>query len=312
MAALISDSTLDRRLKLEAEKRTTFGAFLYRQFFVTPALSCNVDLTDKTVIITGSNTGIGLECARHFLDIGLGKLILAVRNEAKGQAACTQLLSGRQIKDGTIEVWKLDMVSYESVVAFAERAKSLERLDIAILNVGIMNITYKRVASTSHEESLQVNLLSTALLTVLLLPIFKAQKSSEPGRIVWVQSDITSWTKFKEKNSIPLLPALDKPENFNFPDRYGTSKVLGQLFVTKLTKLIPSSVAIIIMPSPGLCYGTNLGAVSKKTIGESISNVIKRILGRSSSVGARVIVDAAVNHGVDGHGQFIEDCKIQP
>ena len=312
MAALISDSTLDRRLKLEAEKRTTFGAFLYRQFFVTPALSCNVDLTDKTVIITGSNTGIGLECARHLLDIGLGKLILAVRNEAKGQAARTQLLSGRQIEDGTIEVWKLDMVSYESVVAFAERAKSLERLDIAILNVGIMNVTYDRVASTSHEESIQVNLLSTALLTVLLLPIFKAQKSSEPGRIVWVQSDITSWTKFKEKDSIPLLPALDKPENFNFPDRYGTSKVLGQLFVTKLTRLIPSSVAIITMPSPGLCYGTNLGAVPKKTIGESIANVIKRILGRSSLVGARVIVDAAVNHGVDGHGQFIEDCKIQP
>ncbi|KAG9231665.1 hypothetical protein BJ875DRAFT_382479 [Amylocarpus encephaloides] len=308
MAAPIFDS----RLKLASEKRTTFRAFLYRQLFVTPALPHDVDLTGKTAVVTGSNTGIGLECARQLLDLGLGKLIIAVRDEAKGQAARSLLLSGRRLEDGAIEVWKLDMASYDSVVAFAERAKSLERLDIVVLNAAIMRVTHALVASTSHEETLQVNVLSTALLTILLLPIFKAQKSSTPGRIVWVQSDITSWTKFKEKDSIPLFTALDKPDNFNFPDRYATSKLLGQLFVTELTRLIPYSVAIITMPSPGLCYGTSLGALPKKTIGEAIGNFVKRILGRSSSIGARVITDGAINHDPEGHGQFIEDCKIQP
>ncbi|KAH8646939.1 putative retinol dehydrogenase 12 [Tricladium varicosporioides] len=308
----MADLVFDNRLKLASEKRTTFRAFLYRQFFVTPTLPRNVDLTGKTAVVTGSNTGIGLECARQLLDLRIGKLIIAVRDEAKGQAARTHLLSRRQLEDGAIEVWKLDMASYESVATFAERAKNLERLDIVILNAAIMRVVHALVASTNHEETLQVNFLSTALLTILLLPIFEARKPLEPGRIVWVQSDITSWTKFKEKDSTPLFPALDEPENFNFPDSYGTSKLLGQLFVTELTRLIPSSIAIITMPTPGLCYGTGLGALPQKTIGEVIGNFIKRILGRSSSLGARVITDGAVNHGSEGHGQLIEDCKIQP
>ena len=66
------------------------------------------------------------------------------------------------------------------------------------------------------------------------------------------------------------------------------------------------------MPCPGFCYGTSLEAVPKKTIEESIANIIKRILRCASSIGARVIIDRAVNQGIEGHGQFIEDCKIQP
>ncbi|EHL03593.1 putative Retinol dehydrogenase 12 [Glarea lozoyensis 74030] len=231
---MMAAPVLDSRLKLASEKRITFGAFLYRQFFVTPTLPRDVDLKGKTAIVTGSNTGIGLECARQLLDLGLGKLIIAVRDERKGQAARTQLLSGRRLENSAIEVWKLDLASYDSVVAFAERSKSLEHLDIVVLNAAVMKVEHRMVESTGHEETLQVNVLSTILLTILLLPIFKAQKSSEPGRIAWVQSDITSWVKFKEKDSTPLFPALDKPENFNFPDRYSTSKLLGMLFVTEL------------------------------------------------------------------------------
>jgi NAD(P)-dependent dehydrogenase (short-subunit alcohol dehydrogenase family) len=303
---------LDSRLKLASEKRITLRAFLYRQFFVTPTLPRDVDLTGKTAIVTGSNTDIGLECARQLLDLGLGKLIIAVRDEGKGQAARTHLLSGRRLEESALEVWKLDMASYDSVVAFAERSKALEHLEIVVLNAAIMKVEHQIVESTGHEETLQVNVLSTILLTFLLLPIFKGQKSSEPGRIAWVQSDITSWVKFKEKDSTSLFPALDKPENFNFPDRYSTSKLLGMLFVTELTRLVPSSVAIITMPCPGLCYGTGLESLHQKNIGEVIGKTVKRIFGRTSSIGARVITDGVVNHSSEAHGQYIEDCAIQP
>lgn len=47
-------------------------------------------------------------------------------------------------------------------------------------------------------------------------------------------------------------------------------------------------------------------------IAETIAGWIKRIFGRSASVGARVIIDAAVNHGALAHGEYLEDCKIQP
>lgn len=302
----------------QAEKRATYRQFFYRQLFITPTLpDRSINLQGKIAIVTRSNTGIGLECARQLLDLGLSKPIIAVRDKVKGDAAKKDLSSGRQLEENAIEVWELDMLSYDSVMAFVERIRTLQGLDIVILNIGIMKQTYA-AASTDHEETIKVNYLSTALLTIQLLPILKAHSekntkgSTEPSRIVWVQSDMASWAKFKEKAiTTKLLPTLDNPSNFNLPDRYSTSKLLGQLFVTSLTKKIHPSIAIITMPNPGLCYKTGLG-LETGGIAEMIEGWIKRIFGRSAVVGARVIVDAAVNHGVEAHGQYLEDCKIQP
>jgi NAD(P)-dependent dehydrogenase (short-subunit alcohol dehydrogenase family) len=205
-----------------------------------------------------------------------------------------------------MEVWKLDMLFCDSITAFAERAKTLERLDIAVLNVGIMKQTHAAASSTGHEDTIQVNFLSTALLTILLLPILKAKaKTSEPGHLVWVQTEMAFWAKFKEKGSTPLLPAFDKPETFNIPDRYCTSKLLCQLFLTELTKRVPASVAIITMPTPGWCHSTDLGTIPGLHIGEMIVNGIKRILGRLVAVGARAVTDGAVQ-SADVHGQFLQ------
>lgn len=277
---------------------------------MTPTLPENVDLKGKTAIVTGSNTGLGLECARQLLDLGLSKLVIAVRDEAKGQFAKTHLLGGRP--GGSVGAWKLDLQSYDSITAFAERTKTLERLDIVVLNAGVSKQFFDVTPSTGHEESIQVNVLSTALLTILLLPILKVKNSPEhPGRLVIVSSDVASWAKFKERKSTPLLAALDKRENFSL-DRYPTSKLLGQLFVTELVKRVPASVAVITLPNPGWCYDTSLGHVPGGALGERIVAIPRRIIGRRAEIGARSITDAAVRHGPEAHGQYMEDCEIQP
>ncbi|RYP29950.1 hypothetical protein DL767_006483 [Monosporascus sp. MG133] len=305
MAARISDTP--------PEKRATIARFLYRQFFVTPPLPHDVDLQGKTAMVTGSNTGLGLECARQLLDLGLSKLIIAVRDESKGHIARKGLLSGRKLEDGAIEVWKLDLLSYDSIISLVERTKELHSLDIVVLNAGVMKKSYEVAASTGHEQTIQVNVLSTALLMILLLPILKTKTSAkDPGRIVVVSSDMASWAKFKERNTTPLLPAFDKPESFKLPDRYSTSRLLSQLFVTEIAKRVPSSVAIVTMPNPGLCYGTGLGRSPGGSAGDTIASFLKRIVGRSTAVGARAITDGAVNHGPEAHGQYLEDCRVQP
>lgn len=72
---------MTEKFDISPEKAASISQYLYRQLFVhTPSVSRQeVDLKGKTAIITGSNSGIGLECARQLLDLGLGKLILAVR-----------------------------------------------------------------------------------------------------------------------------------------------------------------------------------------------------------------------------------------
>ena len=52
---------------------------------IQPVVTAN--LSGKTVVITGSNTGLGFEAAKHFAKMNPGRLILACRNQEKGEAA---------------------------------------------------------------------------------------------------------------------------------------------------------------------------------------------------------------------------------
>lgn len=295
------------------EKRASQRAFMKRQLFGTPPLVTRkeVDLTGKTAIITGSNTGLGFECAIQLLDLNLRRLILAVRNESKGEEAKKALLTGRN-QEHTIEVWPLDLDSYESVTFFAKRAKGLDRLDIFINNAAVSKAAFEINKNTGHEEGVQVNYLSATLLTVLFLPILKEKNSPErPGRFVTVNSDVAAWAKFKEKDSVPLLAAFDVESNFQNQDRYYTSKLLYQLFLSELTKRVPPTVAIVNAPNPGLCK-SSLFREYDGTLGGFIFGIFTKIFGRAIDVGARGLTDAAVKHGPESHGQYLEDGKIQP
>ncbi|KAI1306377.1 NAD(P)-binding protein [Xylaria venustula] len=288
-----------------AEKAASSG------WFSTTPISAG-DLAGKTAIVTGSNSGIGLECARQLLDRGLSKLVLAVRDESKGVAASEDLTSGRNLEIDAIEVWHLDYSSYDSITSFADRARDLETLDIVVLNAGVYRIP-RVILPTGHEEDIQVNYLSTALLTILLLPILeiKRRTDAQPGRLTVVSSSVAAWSRFKlPQDGRPMLKALDEPMGtaaFDHHQQYCTSKLLGQLFLTELTRRVPSSVATVTYVHPGLCYGSGLARDGAGTLMGLITGFIFRIFGRSCFGGARVIVDGAVAHGEEVHGQYLVD-----
>jgi len=301
---------------ISPDKEASTRQYLYRQFFVTPRAVSHrdVDLNGKTAIVTGSNVGLGLECARQLLDLGLSKLILAVCDESKGETARTFLLKGRNLDASAIQVWKLDLSSYDSVTKFAERASPLEHLDIAMLNAGVYKVELTINPETGFEEDTQVNYLSTALLTLLLLPIMNTKRSgTAPGRITIVSSDTAAWAKFLEKKSDPLLKAFNTNEfKWNMQERYSTSKLLGQLFLFQLATLVAPSVVIIDAANPGFCYGSGLQRDGKGTVLGFIVRVFTRIIGRIVTVGTRALTAAAVKFSDEVHGQYVEDCEIRP
>ncbi|PVH69253.1 NAD(P)-binding protein [Cadophora sp. DSE1049] len=263
------------------EERASVHAFIKRQVSREPPITLrkDVDLAGKTAIVTGGNTGLGFECCKQLLDLGLSRVIIAVRSEAKGEAGQKLLLEGRSFQD--VEVWPLDLALYRSVQSFAERAATLNQLHIVIHNSGVSKATFDINPSTGHEEDIQINYLSAALFAILLLPILESNNTPErPGRFVLVNSETSAWASFKERNSTSLLVAFDKPENFVNMDRYWTSKLLGQFFMTELAKRVPPTVAVINCDITGLAHSSP---------------------------------DAAVNHGlVESHGHYIEDGKLQP
>lgn len=209
------------------------------------------------------------------------------------------------------------MSSYESIMNFAERASALDRLNIVILNAGVYRINMELNPSTGHEEDVQINYLSTTLLVLLFIRLFKSMRESgsisTTGRVVIVTSDLAAWAKFPERHADPLLPALDeKPAKWDMAERYSTSKLLFQLFLSELIKVVPSSTVVINAANPGFCYGTSLARDADGTILGLVVFIMSRIIGHSSAIGARAVIDAAVNKGQESHGEYVEGGKLRP
>ncbi|KAK7210860.1 hypothetical protein V2G26_018038 [Clonostachys chloroleuca] len=288
------------------------SSYIRRQLFYTPSIVAGVKLDGKTAIVTGSSSGIGLETSRQLLDLGLTKLILAVRNEQKANAVVSELSRGRSLPENAIEVWLLDYSSYDSIIAFTERTRSLERIDIVILNAAMMPVKQTLNPETGHDESVQVNYLGTALLTILMTGVIKDKPESQPARITVTGSDVAAWTKFAEQDNDPLLPALDKPDGWNFTDRHFVTKLLYQLFLRKLEPIVPASVAVINVATPGMVHDSELDRhAAVGVLGKTVA-MFQRRIGYTSSVGARHITDAAVRHGSESHGQYLSQQRVKP
>lgn len=108
--------------------------FLYSQFFVKPAYP-STDCTGKTIIVTGANSGLGKEAARHYVRLNAEKVIIACRSREKGEAAKRDIETSTK-RSGAIEVWELDLQSYDSVKDFAKRTLGLKRVDVVVENAG--------------------------------------------------------------------------------------------------------------------------------------------------------------------------------
>lgn len=124
--------------------------------------------TGKTYIVTGANVGLGLEASRHLVKAGAAKVIMTARNVEAGEAARADVESSTGIK-GVAEVWHLDLSKFASVTAFAEKAKGLERIDAIIQNAAVA-IPADSSLMEGHLATLTVNVISTSLLAILLLP----------------------------------------------------------------------------------------------------------------------------------------------
>lgn len=267
------------------------------------------NLSGQTSIVTGSNSGLGFESSRQMLQLGLSHLIMAVRSQARGDAAADKLR--KEFPNSTISVWILDMASYDSIKAFAKKCETLPRIDSVILNAGLRSDEFTILKSTQHEMSYTVNYLSTCLLTILLLPILKSKRlsTSQPPRISIVSSDTFYWAALDMTG--PILAQFDKPELFDPMRNYSGSKLVQLFFVRRLTQYVNSDDVIVNVSNPGLCKGTGFGS-SSTTAARLFFFFFAGFNGRTVEAGASALVDAVVMKGKESHGSYVSDWTIQP
>jgi hypothetical protein len=106
----------------------------------------------KTVLITGANGAFGSRVAKMIADLDVETLILA---DVKDCAAVKQLIEAETTatRKPDIQVWQVDMMSYQSCLAFAKRAQELKSLDAVLLAAGILS--FKRQESPEGWETCQ-------------------------------------------------------------------------------------------------------------------------------------------------------------
>lgn len=302
---------------LQPSKLPFFGLvseniFFNNQFKAKPHWpSPNTNLSGQTAIVTGSNVGLGYQAALQLLGLKLSHLILAVRSPERGEAAASKL---RQLHPkASIEVWILDMSSYPSIQDFARRVESgLTRLDIVILNAGVMKQKFGTTKATGHEETFQINYLSTTLLLLLLLPILKAKRlpNGPPAHLTIASAALSLIAKFPQKAAFPLFPALDNPKTYS-AENYNTSKLLCQMFLWNLVDYVSADDVIVNLADPAWCKGTELNR-DADSAGFKVATKVFGLMGRTQEVGASCFVDAVVNQGKESHGCFLMSWEAFP
>ena len=143
-------------------------------------------MSNKTVIVTGGNTGMGFETARQLAWQGYD-VIIASRSQEKGRAAAEKINAGLDKfgSAGQASNAALNLTSLNSVQQFAETFKAAhKRLDVLICNAGIMNPPYS-LTEDGFESQFQVNYLGHFLLTHLLLDLLLG---SEEARVINISS----------------------------------------------------------------------------------------------------------------------------
>ncbi|KAJ4299951.1 hypothetical protein N0V90_005199 [Kalmusia sp. IMI 367209] len=266
---------------------------------------------EQTVIITGSNTGLGFEAAKHVVRLGCTKLIIAVRSLEKGEAAKASIIQATRCSAKVIDVWLLDLTDYNSVKAFASRAEQeLDRIDVFLSNAAVASVKWDMVQD--NERMVAVNVISTFLLAFLVLPKLKATaaKFNTKPRLTFVTSDTHFLVDFKEKDaSEGIFNRLnDRVQSLkNQSERYPTTKLMQVFLVREMAARLPkeSTPVIINCTNPGMCHSE----LSREIDGMQV-RVAKFLLARTSEEGSRNLLAGAVS-GLDTHGAYLDLGKVK-
>lgn len=282
--------------------------FLYSQLWLKPAYP-ERSFAGETVIITGSNTGLGKEAARHITRLGASKVIIACRNTFAGEEARRDILSTNpNVDPSVIEVWQLDLSSYDSVKAFAKRATDqLSRIDVLLENAGIAASEFSLMEG--HESTVTVNVISTFLLAFLLVPKLKdtAKKYNVSPRLTIVTSEVHKRTTFPERENADVFKAISDRSKADMATRYPLSKLLEVLVVRQIAPKFKSSGVTLNMLNPGFCRSSL--ARSAPFPQNVVFFVMKTLLARTTEVGSRTLVAGAAG-SEESHGMYMTDAVV--
>ncbi|HTE00547.1 MAG TPA: SDR family NAD(P)-dependent oxidoreductase [Mucilaginibacter sp.] len=261
----------------------------------------DIDLSGKTVIVTGGYAGIGLETVKTLTTAG-AKVIVPARDIAKA----TKNLEGT--KNVTVE--QLDLMDPASIDAFAQKfLQTNTPLHILVNNAGIMWVPLQRDAR-GYESQLATNHLGHFQLTARLWP---ALKRANGARVINISSFGHQMAPFDFED-----PNFEHRE-YETLQGYGQSKTANNLFAVELDHRGKDVGVCAYSVHPGSVYGTDLGRVAPMALFQQMGthdadgNIYPEVAKKLKTVaqGAATSVWCATSPQLDGiGGVYCEDADI--
>lgn len=230
--------------------RVALGSLIYglfRKWVSGGVCHSQAVLTGKTAIVTGANTGIGLETAVDLARRG-ASVILACRSVERGEKATVQVRkrSGNQ----NVIFANLDLASLDSIRAFANKILQKEiHIHILVNNGGVALASYQQTED-GFEMHMGTNHLGHFLLTNLLLPCLTLHPHA---RVVTVSS-----SRYKECLEFDFTGMEESKSDYKAGQAYCQSKLANILFTRSLAKRLEGTSVCAYALHPGVIFRTGL------------------------------------------------------
>ena len=248
------------------------------------------DLTGKTIVVTGANTGIGYESVKVFAQNG-ANVVMACRSVEKGEMARKQLV--RLFPSSIIQVMELDLADLKSIHNFALTFKqSHAHLDVLLNNAAVMLVPYS-LTKDGFENQMGTNHLGHFALTGILLDILK---KSPKSRVVNVSS-------LSHKQGMMDFDNLlfENGKDFSAMKAYGRSKLSNLLFTYELQRFFDTKGidCISVAAHPGVTNKNKTSLREAKLLMKIYKLLLSEII-QSPSMGALPEIRASVDPNVKG------------
>lgn len=283
-----------------------------------PPKDFQVSFAGKTVLVTGANTGLGFEAAAKYVALGVDKLILAVRSIAKGEEAKRRILERTGRSDGEVDIVILtvDLSGFASVQGFVNNLSQETRyLDVALLNAGLGNPGFE-TSPAGWEMAVQVNVLSTALMAVLLLPLLRSTAAAR-GHAVHLTFVNSHGHRMVQRDWYAsaggsLLQAANDRERWDATKSYTIVKLMGMAVMRAIAtkEVTRPSTSDSKLKSPGVIVNAACPSLCKTDLGRNFGTIshisgffFQAIFARTAEEGSRSLVSATAL-GPESHGRF--------
>ncbi|KAH7925394.1 NAD(P)-binding protein [Leucogyrophana mollusca] len=272
----------------------------------------------KSILVIGANSGLGLEASKQLASLAPQRLLLTCRNTDKGEEA-RKTVAQDSPGDTEITSYPLDLSSFESVRSFADTLVTVGdgKIDCILGNAAIATRKFVKTVN-DWESTLQVNYLSHALLSLLLLPsLVKASTSDSASRLVLVSSDAHYQIKsLDDVKKVPNILAHLNDQKYCtasvMKQRYMISKLLVVIFVRELSARLPSPTPVAVSAvNPGFCHSSLTRESESQFPLKWMIYAFKAAFARTSDMGSRTLVHALTDPEERAfHGHYVTNCEV--